>query len=152
MKRKVMIIDLDGTISDSSERKHYVEGVKKDFKTFYEEMGSDKIRADIWAEVVARSKKSGAGIVFLTGRPEEYRYITETWLEENDILPHRDYGALLMRQEADHREDTIVKKELFDEYLSDYEVECAYDDRPKVIRMWKECGFEVVDVGDGKDF
>lgn len=152
MKKKVMIIDLDGTICDSSKRKHYVEGAKKDFKSFYEEMDQDDIRADIWAEIKARSEKSGAGIVFITGRPEEYRYTTEFWLEEHDIKPFRDFGALLMRQEADHREDTIVKSELFDNYLSEYDVECAYDDRPKVIRMWKERGFEVIDVGDGVEF
>ena len=151
-KRKVIICDLDGTISDSSKRKHYVEGSKKDFKSFYEEMGEDDIRADIWAKVKEHAEKSGAGIVFLTGRPDEYRITTELWLEENGIKPFVDYGALLMRQEGDHREDTITKKELFDNHLSEYEVECAYDDRPKVLRMWKECGFEVVDVGDGVEF
>ena len=59
-----------------------------------------------------------------------------------------------MRKEKDYREDTIVKREMYDQMLKDgYKPELVFDDRPSVLRMWREIeGLKVVDVGHGVEF
>ncbi len=56
-----------------------------------------------------------------------------------------------MRKTGDKRDDTIVKKELFDSFKNDYYVEYVIDDRPKVVRMWRSLGLFTFQVND-KEF
>ncbi len=57
-----------------------------------------------------------------------------------------------MRRSGDNRPDEIVKKEILDTLLNKDSVIRVYDDRPKVVRMWRAEGLEVVDCGDGVEF
>ena len=58
-----------------------------------------------------------------------------------------------MRKSGDKRPDTDVKKEILDKYFKDkIKIFTVIDDRPSVIRMWKENKLDVIDVGDGIDF
>ena len=59
-----------------------------------------------------------------------------------------------MRKNRDYRPDTIVKKEMYDQMLVDgYKPTLVFDDRPSVLRMWREIvGLTVVDVGMGIEF
>ena len=59
-----------------------------------------------------------------------------------------------MRKDGDYRKDTIVKGEMYDQMLADgYEPTMVFDDRPSVLRMWREIdGLKVIDVGDGLEF
>ena len=46
-----------------------------------------------------------------------------------------------MRKKGDHRKDSIVKKELYEEHIKNrYEVLCVFDDRNQVVDMWREEG------------
>jgi len=92
----------------------------------------------------------GHTILFVSGRGSEYRKETEAWLA--DRLLNRQY-ALFMRGFQDRRDDTIVKQELYEKYIKPYfNVEAVYDDRPKVVRMWRELGLTVFDCGNGVEF
>jgi hypothetical protein len=58
-----------------------------------------------------------------------------------------------MRRADDMRDDTIVKKQMLDTYFPDTsKIEAVIDDRPPVIRMWRENGLNVIDVGKGIEF
>ena len=95
--------------------------------------------------------EEGYDLVFMTSRPEKYRRETERWLMDHGVL---FYDALIMRPNGDMRKDTEVKESLYNKYFKDkYEVVRVYDDRPRVLRMWKSLGLkEVIDVGDGIEF
>lgn len=44
-----------------------------------------------------------------------------------------------MRRKGDYRPDEIIKKEIFDNYiLGQYDVICVFDDRNKVVDIWRE--------------
>ena len=85
-------------------------------------------------------------IIFLSGREEISREATEEWLDKYMI----EYDALYMRKAGDHRPDDIVKRELYEEYIKDkYNVLGVFDDRPKVVRMWRrELGLLVFQLAD----
>jgi hypothetical protein len=46
-----------------------------------------------------------------------------------------------------------VKNQMLDTYFPDKNViRAVIDDRPSVIRMWRENGLDVIDVGKGIEF
>ena len=55
-----------------------------------------------------------------------------------------------MRATGDKRKDTIVKKEIWDNHIyGKYNVFLAIDDRPSVVRMWRQdVGIPVLQVND----
>ena len=58
-----------------------------------------------------------------------------------------------MRADNDYRPDTEVKSDMLDQMHKDgYNPTMAFDDRPSVIRMWKERGLVVANVGPQKEF
>lgn len=141
------IMDLDGTLCDIKHRLHFVKQEKKDWKSFFAGIPGDSVRKDVLDMIVAVPRTQ---LILLSGRPDTYRKITEEWLEKNGI----HYLCLLMRNSGDNRDDTDVKKDIYERYLAGYEIAKVYDDRPRLVRQWQELvGVEkVVDVGEGIEF
>jgi len=129
------IIDIDGTLADSTHRKIF------DFK----ECINDKviIPVDLLLAYARHAEGGPEYIILLSGREEVCRKETEAWLTKNNI----SYDYLYMRKEGDYRADTIIKKELFDRYIKDkYNVELVIDDRPVVLKMWQDMGIFTLNV------
>lgn len=143
---EVIISDLDGTLCDINHRKHYVQGTKKDWKGFFNDIAKDRLRHDVRTKIL--DIKAGRPLILVSARPEEYRDVTESWLNYYGI----DYFVLIMRESGDKREDSEVKKEIYNKYLKHLKIVKIFDDRPRVIRMWRELGLDVEDVGDGIEF
>jgi predicted kinase len=147
--RDIIICDIDGTIADLTHRLHYVWGETKDWPSFFDLVGQDKFRDDVWKEVINNAFDHDAEVIFVSGRSDITRSDTVDWIREHTAL---ETFKLLMRQSWDRRDDTVVKREMYDKYLSRMRVVRVYDDRPRVIRMWRELGLDVVDVGTGEEF
>ncbi len=149
----VIICDIDGTIADCRHRQHFVSGEKKDWDSFFKEMTHDKVIQTTKDKVVKMLNDGSAQLIFVSARPEVWREETEKWLfdmlsgtgYENDFL-------LLMRENGDRRDDTQVKREIYERYLRNLDIIKVFDDRPKVIRMWKGLDLDVEDCGDGVEF
>jgi predicted kinase len=146
----VIICDLDGTLCDVSHRRHFVEGEKKDWKGFFSGIAGDTLRYDVFQKVKEDTFFFNAKLILVSARPSNYRKDTEEWLAKNASA--LKYELLIMRGDRDGRPDTEVKAEIFDKYLSKMNVIRVYDDRPSVIRMWKEKGLSVEDVVNGIEF
>lgn len=143
----VVVCDIDGTLADIKHRLHYVNGEKKDWKGFFGAMNKDKVRKDV-AEKITVDQNRGAEIIFVSARPEDYRKETKAFLKKAGFQEN----LLLMRPFNDKRDDTFVKEQIYRKYLKKLNIIKVYDDRPKVIRMWRGLGLTVVDVGDGIEF
>lgn len=148
----VVLCDLDGTLCDIKHRLPFVknipEGGKKDWKSFFAAIPKDKVRQDV-LEMVQGYASKGHQIFFVSARPDTYRGPTEKWLFENYAAP---YAGLIMRPGHDSRDDELVKGEMYDKYFSKFPTEAVIDDRPRVIRMWRAKGLNVIDVGAGVEF
>ena len=147
-ERPFIICDIDGTIADIAHRLEYVKGDTKDWKSFFANIDNDSPRQDIIDEVFQLANLKQQEVIFVTGRPDTYRKETEAWLEK--YTP--DYSMLLMRRCDDKRPDNEVKQGIYDKFLKHYEIDMIYDDRPRVIRMWRENKLTVKDVGPGIEF
>lgn len=144
--RKHIICDIDGTIADCSHRREFVKQEPKDWKGFFANMDKDGFRKEVWEQ----AKAHGLPIIIVSARPEQYRETTLKWLEEQGIS-ESEFVTLIMRQGFDKRPDTEVKLDILNMIGRD-NIKVVYDDRPSVIRMWRENGVEVIDVGNGEEF
>lgn len=143
MKRKAIIVDLDGTLCNANHRKHFVESEKKDWKSFYKGISDDKINE--WCNEII-SKMTGYTIIFVSGRPDDYRKETEDWL-----CSHL-YGhcPLLMRESGDFRKDSVVKEEIYWKKIEpNYDVLFCIDDRKQVVDMWRSIGLTCLQCAEG---
>lgn len=150
-EKPIVLCDLDGTLCDINHRLPFVkvpEGEKKDWKGFFAAIPQDKPRIEV-LDMLLKYEKDGHEIFFISARPDTYKSQTEEWLQEYYGLP---YGGLIMRSSRDTRDDELVKGEMYEKYFSNFPVEAILDDRPRVIRMWKERGLPVIDVGSGVEF
>ena len=147
----VVICDLDGTLCNIDHRLHFVKDGNRDWKSFFANLRHDTVRTDVFDNMLHSLVKHNAKLVFVSGRPEEYRKETEEWLMP--LIDIRDsHTPLFMRPKGDHRPDTEVKAEIYDKLLSKTNVVEIFDDRPSVIRMWRDKLLNVTDVGTGVEF
>lgn len=154
------ICDIDGTLADLTHRLGFlytnlvdeynklIPREKKDWEGFFAAADGDRFKTEVWDQV----KPFTPDVVLVSARPEKYRASTVAWLSKNGVIQNDGYRTLIMRRDGDRRDDDIVKKEILDRYFRYYKVERVFDDRPRVIRMWRENGLNVVDVGNGLEF
>jgi uncharacterized HAD superfamily protein len=145
-KKKDVIVDIDGTLADVSHRLHHIRGKRKKWQKFFALMSEDKPVKEVIDKVAELAKTHNIYIV--SGRPEDYRAITEEWLDLHEV----PYNALYMREAEDHRPDDIVKQEILDKHFDSGRIKLVIEDRPRVIRMWKKNGLNVLEVGTGEEF
>ena len=150
-KRTIVIFDIDGTVANISHRRHLVREKPMDWPRFFREAVNDTVNEHVKAMFVILSRQPNFELYFVSGRPEDNRALTEEWLRENGM---GNYQALYMRGAKDSRSDDIVKREIYDQYFAQRadQILCVFDDRPKVIRMWRSLGLPVFDCGDGVEF
>ncbi len=149
--KDAIIFDVDGTLADCSHRVHHVKNGNKDWDKFFKGMSDDTpVPGVVWlAEVLGdyHYQMGGAEIFVVSARPDTYRSQTENWLSRHCPDLWTSITALLMRNEGDHRPDTEVKKDILKGIQSQgYNVRLVIDDRPSVIKMWREQGIPVLQV------
>lgn len=95
-------------------------------------------------DVLDFMRSKNFGIVFLTGRSEIHREVTEAWLQAHMNRAER-YEPLIMRQAKHAGMAASQYKELaFKEFLDGYEVWSStflfFEDDPHVLPMWQKYG------------
>lgn len=144
MKSKAIIVDIDGTIANCLHRRHFLEEKNPDWRSFNESCVTDTLNP--WCREIVEHFKSDHTILFVSGRAEEYREVTEKWLDDNKVCCH----FLFMRKNKDYRDDTIIKKEIYESKIAqEYEVTFVIDDRSKMVDMWRKLGLICLQCDEG---
>ena len=158
MTKKVVIFDLDGTICNVTHRRKFVASKPKNWDAWNKGISLDTPNEAVKFMFESIVSRDDVEVLFVSGRGEEYREVTEAWLLDNGFDPNvcpNSYkgfsGNLYMRKAGDHRCDSIVKGEIADRIISEgKEIFCVFDDRKRVVDMWIDRGIFVFDVGQGK--
>tara|TARA_B100000780_G_scaffold199655_1_gene141321 strand:+ start:116 stop:538 length:423 start_codon:yes stop_codon:yes gene_type:complete len=138
--KNIILCDLDGTVANNDHRQHFLEG-KKDWDGFFSELVNDKPIYSI-INKVNDEYLAGKEIIFLTGRPERYRYSSILWLKEYFNFELN----LIMRKNNDQRNKLIIKKELFVENFSVDEIDYIIDNDPDLLQMWESINIVALDA------
>lgn len=144
----LICFDIDGTLADLSHRVHFWQQKPKNWDMFKSEMVNDALIKPIVA--IARTMHQGGhDVILCTGRSEDTRDMTETWLSNHGIT----FDKMYMRAEKDYRSDDIVKDLLLAHIVIDWgqKPDIWFDDRPRVVKMLRENGVFVADVYQGTE-
>lgn len=135
--RPLAVIDVDGVVADVRHRLHHIESRPKDWARFFAGAADDPPLAEGVARV--RALLADHDVVYLTGRPERLRRVTERWLDRHGIAGTR----LLMRRGGDFRPAKVTKAEELRRLGRDRTVAIVLDDDPDVCAALTEAGWPV---------
>ncbi len=130
----LVIVDVDGTLAHNDGH-----------RSFYDET---KVLLDKPIETVIKWVQElykDHTVFIVSGRHSTCGEDTIGWLRRYEVPFH----FIAMRHAWDNRDDCIVKKEILDAILKlvpKEQIKMAIDDRPKVIRMWKDNGLKAIPV------
>lgn len=137
---KAYIVDLDGTL-------FHHEGKRGAYEEKYDE---DDIDLSV-LETVKALDQADMHILLVSGREGTAIAIKQTLaaLKKYDV----PYDQLLMREAGDKRVDSVIKEEIYNNFIKDkFNVIAAFDDRPQVSRQFESLGIKVFKCGPGYEF
>jgi len=141
------IFDLDGTISLNEHRQHYLpKQGKKDWAAWTRACIFDDPNHNIVR--IMRELYYGNDIHIVSGRSMSAHQDTLRWLDAHGVC----YDTLTMRPIGDHRDDTIIKLEMLRRIEAEHPndvVIAIFDDRQKVVDMWRREGYTCLQVAPG---
>lgn len=140
----VVIVDLDGTLSDGTHRLHLLPTKDLHLTESWREfngaaIGDSPIQNTI--DVVNALWKAGMLVIILTGRSDEVETDTMIWLDRHRVK----YDYMIMRRASDNRKDTVIKEEVL-RAIGMKHIVCAFDDSPNVIKHFRSLGITTYQV------
>jgi phosphoglycolate phosphatase-like HAD superfamily hydrolase len=141
---KIVVVDIDGTISKVGDRINCLKSNPPDWDSFYNRCDEDEPMQHVID--IVNSLSSIYRIVYCTGRRESCRENTVKWFNLNGVYG----GIILMRPDGDHRHDTELKPELIEKAgIKLEDVEFVLEDRNSMVKKWREMGLVCLQVADG---
>jgi phosphoglycolate phosphatase-like HAD superfamily hydrolase len=143
----IVAFDLDGTLADITHRLPLIRGTAKDkdWPAFYRACVFDKPVPTL-ITLYQNLLDAGHRMEIWSGRSDIVRTETENWLAKHGI---KRYSALRMRTDGDYRADDIVKAEWLEELGEAQWPALAFDDRARVVQMWRAHGILCAQVAPG---
>lgn len=133
-----LVMDLDGTLCDGSAYLHL-----GDHEYHWAATGVAPANPEM-VGVIEMAVADGWGVLLMSGRSDRWLERSRKWATKLGI--HHD--AAYFRASGDWRPNPVVKKELLKRARRDgWDPRVAYDDDPRNIAMFRECGLEAVKVG-----
>ena len=143
----LVILDLDGVISDATHRQHYLRGAFRDFRGFFTAAPADPPYATGLA--LASSIADDHTVAILTARPHYMADDTRSWLAANDVR----HDLLILRPEHGRGSSgpsaDFKRHELNRLRAAGYEVAAAIDDDERIIEMYRSEGVFALYVHSG---
>ena len=148
-KKHFVLVDIDGTIADTTHRLHHIQKEPKDWNSFFMSCDADTPIKPI-IQLVQELHDNGAAIIFCTGRDEKCRNLTFGWLMRYFSERLMFNATILMRRTNDRRHDTIVKPELLATAGIELDtIRLVLEDRNSMVDRWRELGLTCLQVANG---
>jgi phosphoserine phosphatase len=145
--KDVVVFDLDGTLALIEHRRHFVhgKGKKKDWHKFFAASVDDQPNTPV-IEVLRSLHRTEHQIWIVSGRSDEVREETVHWLQAHEV----PYHHLIMRHAGDFTADNDLKRHwLVSGMIPKERVLIVFDDRDKVVAMWRREGLTCAQVAPG---
>ena len=147
--KKTVIFDLDGTLALIDKRRAISakDNGKINWKTFFapENISLDEPNVPV-IEMAKMLKAQGHSVVIFSGRDSISRAETIDWLIKFGV----PFDVLKMRIQGTFTPDDVLKQNWLDQLFPDRsDVLCIFDDRDKVVKMWRDNGISCFQVAPG---
>jgi len=133
----IAVFDVDGVVADVRHRLHHVARRPKNWGRFFAAAGRDPALPT--GVALAREYAADHRLVWLTGRPEHLRGVTENWLARHGL----PVDELVMRPANDRRPAREYKASRLLRLAESGDVAVVVDDDPDVVAMLKQAGWPV---------
>jgi hypothetical protein len=150
--RPIIIFDLDGTLALIDHRRHLVECKNPDWDEFYKQCINDTPNTPvIVAYNTFRNKdyfitaNPFFDVQIWSGRSDIVRSETDKWLRDK---VHERAFVTKMRKEGDFTPDDELKMKWMLE-VGAKNILFVFDDRDKVVKMWRDNGIPCFQVAEG---
>ena len=150
--KKIVIFDLDGTLAliDTRRALSLKMNGKLDWDKFFDPINISMDKPNVPVIKVAQMfKQNGFRIIILSGRLKTTKDATRKWLNDNDV----PFDILKMRPDNNQFKfmpDDDLKQNWLDSLFSNKDdIFAVFDDRQKVVDMWRNNGLNVFQVADG---
>jgi len=147
--KNTVIFDLDGTLANVDARRKIStkSNSKLDWNKFFD---PDNIKLDIPNDPVVKMAQllaeDGFNIFIFSGRSDKTINATRSWLTRNRIPFHK----LVMRDQARiFMPDDQLKEQYLNDHVDIDNIFAVFDDRQKVVDMWRKNGLTTFQVADG---
>ena len=164
-----IVFDLDGTLADCEHRQHYINGDRKDWDAFFEACDKDApIMTGLTALMALRHSMDASKVENVVeiwsgrGRGLNDSVLRKTllWFDRHTyykVMPApRDYFRYVshlpirMRRHGDYTPDVDLKRGWLDKARAqDRAPQLVFDDRQKVVDMWRSEGVPCFQVAQG---
>jgi hypothetical protein len=148
--KNIIIFDLDGTLALIDERRKIStkENGKLDWNIFFNSNNIKLDKPNIPVINILKSLiKENFKIYILSGRLETTKKATLEWLSENNI----EFDQFWMRKDNNlekYISDEILKEKWLLE-IGKKNIMCVFDDRTKIVNMWRRNGINCFQVAEG---
>jgi hypothetical protein len=146
---RTVIVDLDGTLALNKHRFHYIDKTKSnkpDWSSYFDACDLDTPNKPV-IETIKIFKSTGFQIHIFSARGDIVRDKTLRWLKENGV----PFDNLTLREMDSYTPDEELKKQWLVKYYPNYksDVFCVFDDRNKVVAMWRSLDLTCFQVAEG---
>ena len=149
---KNVIFDLDGTLALIDDRRALAakDNGKMDWDIFFDPKNIDLDQPNHGVIAMAQTlKAAGHRIIILSGRSKGTKDATKAWLAANDV----PFDVLKMRPTGNDFKfmpDDQLKQQWLDQlFPNKSDILCVFDDRQKVVDMWRANGLTCMQVAPG---
>lgn len=145
--KNIVIFDLDGTLALIDDRRKISTkpNGKLDWDKFFDpkNISLDKPNIPVikMAQMLASTDHK---VIIFSGRSKGTIHTTKSWLNKHKV----PWSRLFMRPLKDFTPDDILKQDWLNDIGKD-NVLCTFDDRNKVVDMWRRNGLTCVQVAEG---
>lgn len=150
--KDLVIFDLDGTLANIDARRKLStkDNGKMDWDKFFDPTNIDlDLPNDPVIQMAQLLKDSGKTIIIFSGRSKATKDATRNWLNRNNV----PFDILKMRPTGHpwaFMPDDKLKQTWLDDLIKDHNrILCVFDDRDKVVKMWRNNGLTCFQVADG---
>lgn len=144
----MIVFDLDGTLALDGHRNHLLKQHPKRWDEYFDLCDKDELCLPV-AQILHALRNSDSSIELWTGRSDRVYDKTIRWLKEHQIAECFDF--IRMRPEHDRTQDAELKRQwLHKQRATGDPVILAFEDRARVVAMWRSEGIVCCQVAPGE--
>ena len=145
---RLIVFDLDGTLALGHHREHHLRAEPKNWLAYFDACGDDVPNAPIVLAYEALYGWPDHRVEIWTGRVDSHERQTREWIAEHLLF---EPDALRMRLAGDRTNDDELKRAwLHEERARGNEVALVFEDRARVVAMWRAEGVTCAQVAPGE--